>query len=126
LVVWITTAGATAFPIWNWRTLWDTSGQAVLGYAASQQCQCHAVLRAVRFGYAFPAIQDAISIPWLTWDFLRGNLPLGSFIASLLSIAALTVGCAAWFIRFAPPCHTATGPDRPIPASTGWGMMLPV
>src|SRR5262249_47071116 len=89
-VVCITSAGAAAFQIWNWRGLWKTSGQSVADYAEAYEQRCHAMLRAVRFGYRFLALQLAITAPWLTFDFLRGAIPPGRYVFALGFLALFT------------------------------------
>jgi len=96
LVVWITTLGATAFNVWNWRILWRAADQSVLDYAAAFEKQCRASLRAVRFGYFFLAVQLAITVPWLTLD-LRHGLPLGRYA---FSMGFLAVFSAAFIVSF--------------------------
>lgn len=90
LVVWITTLGATAFNVWNWRILWRAADQSVLDYAGAFRKQCLASLRTVRFGYSFLALQLAITVPWLTLD-LRHGLPLGRYAFSMGFLALFSV-----------------------------------
>ena len=96
LVVWITTLGATAFHLWNWRMLWNAAGHSVLDYANVFENQCRASLRAVRFGYFFLVVQLAITVPWLTLD-LRHGLPIGRYA---FSIGFLVVFSGAFVLSF--------------------------
>ena len=97
IVVWITTIGATSFSIWNWRGLWKASTRASQEYAAAYRKRALARLQAVRFGYAFLALQLAIATPWLTWDFYRGAASGPRYAFSMVLLAALTV---AFILRF--------------------------
>jgi hypothetical protein len=97
IVIWITTLGATAFSVWNWRVLWHSSSQPVLDYAAAYHRQCAAIVRASRFGYAFLIVQISIAAPWLTWDFVRGDISPERYLMALLTLAILALGFLAWF-----------------------------
>jgi hypothetical protein len=97
VVVWLTTLGATVFSVWNWRTLWRDAGESVADFAAIYGKRSLATIRAVRFGYAFLAVQLAIATPWLTYDFVRGVLPLPRYGFALATLAALTAGYLVWF-----------------------------
>jgi hypothetical protein len=96
-VVWLTTLVAAGFHVWNWRSLWRGAGQSVLEYAESYEQRCHASLRAVRFGYALLALQVAIALPWLTWDFANAQIPAGRYAAGVGVLAALSAAFVAWF-----------------------------
>jgi len=96
-VVWITTLIATAFEIWNWRTLWRTAAHSVTEYAGVYEARCHATLRAVRFGYAFLALQLAISLPWLTLDLVRGEMTAARYIAAVIVLGTFTAIFILWF-----------------------------
>jgi hypothetical protein len=96
-VVWLTTLGVTMFQIRNWRGIWRTSARPVADYAAIYQARCLATLRAVRFGYAFLALQVAIAVPWLTWDFLRGSISGSRYALAMAILAALTIAFLFWF-----------------------------
>jgi len=91
LVVWITTLGATAFNIWNWRTLWKAADKSVLDYASTFEKQCLASLRAVWFTYSFLAVQLAIAVPWLTLDFWRHELAAVPYMLSMGFLAVLSI-----------------------------------
>lgn len=97
VVVWVTTAGATAFSVWNWRGLWNASGRSVLEYADLYEKRSLATLRAMRFGYWFLVLQLSIAAPWLTWDFLRHELPPVRYALSMASLAVLTIVYVVWF-----------------------------
>jgi hypothetical protein len=97
VVVWLTTAGSTAFHVWNWRILWRTSSEPLSDFAASQRRLCDATLRGVRFGYAFLALQDTIAAVWLTWDFLRGDISRSRYTIGLSILALLTIAYLVWF-----------------------------
>jgi len=99
VVVWLTTLGSTAFYIWNWRALWRTAAKSVRDYADVCETRCIATLRAVRFGYAFLALQFAIAAPWLTWDFARGQIFAARYAFCLVLLGTLTVGFIVWFRR---------------------------
>ena len=51
----------------------------------------------MRFGYAFLALQLAIAGPWLTWDYLRGELPSMRYAFGIGMLAALTIAFLVWF-----------------------------
>jgi hypothetical protein len=91
-VVCMASLGATAFQVWNWRGLWKNSGRSVTEYAEAYERRCQAMLRAVRFGYRFLALQLAISAPWLTFDFLRGAITPGRYALAMGLLALLTAG----------------------------------
>jgi hypothetical protein len=101
-VVWLTTFIAIGFSIWNWRTLWNATSASTSEFAALYEKRCFATLRAVRFGYAFLAMQLAIVIPWLSWDFYRGGTS-GNFgiVPYLRSMAVLVCLSAAFIFSFA-------------------------
>ncbi|PWT90282.1 MAG: hypothetical protein C5B56_05665 [Proteobacteria bacterium] len=90
IVVWLGTLAAVVFQIWNWRVLWRTSARPVTGYASAYLDRCQATFRAVRFGYAFLAIQVAISGCWFSWDFVRGEITAARFAVALLLLGAVT------------------------------------
>jgi hypothetical protein len=97
VVVVLTTAGATAFQIWNWRTLWKTAGRSVSDYADLYEQRCLATLRMVRFGYGLLVLQSTISVPWLTWDFVRHEIPAARFALAMGLLALLAAGFIIWF-----------------------------
>jgi hypothetical protein len=96
-VVVLTTAGATAFQVWNWRTLWKTAARSVSDYANLYEHRCLAELRAVRFGYGLLALQTSITAPWLTWDFARGEIPAVRFAIGMGLLALLIAGFIIYF-----------------------------
>jgi hypothetical protein len=79
--------------------LWKTAGESVLDYADVYEKRCIATLRSVRFGYAFLALQLAIAVPWLTWDFTRREISPARYAFSMGVLAALTVAFMGWFRR---------------------------
>jgi hypothetical protein len=97
IVVVLTTAGATAFQIWNWRKLWKTAAYSVTDYANVYEHRCRSTLRMVRFGYGLLALQSAISVPWFTWDFVRHEIPAVRFALAMGLLAALAAGFIVWF-----------------------------
>jgi len=99
VVVWLTTLGSTGFYVWNWRALWRTAAKSVLEYADVCEKRCIATLRAVRFGYAFLALQFAIAAPWLTWDFARRQIPAARYVSCLVLLGTLTAAFIFWFRR---------------------------
>ena len=94
LVVWITTFIAMGFSIWNWRTLWNATSASTSEFADLYAKRCMAKLRAVRFGYWFLAMQLAIAVPWLSWDFYRGGdngqFGIRSYVITMLVLACIT------------------------------------
>lgn len=97
IVVWLTTAVATAFSVWNWRGLWSASSHSVLEYANIYQKRSLATLRAMRFGYYFLGLQLAIAVPWLTWDFVRHEMSAGRYALGMGLLGLLTIAFVAWF-----------------------------
>ena len=97
IVVVLTTAGATAFQVWNWRTLWRTAARSVTDYADLYEQRCRATLRMVRFGYGLLALQLTIATPWLTWDFARHEISAARFALAMTVLALLAVGFLAQF-----------------------------
>jgi hypothetical protein len=97
-VVWLTTFIALGFSIWNWRTLWNATSASTSEFAALYEKRCLATLRAVRFGYAFLAMQLAIVIPWLSWDFHRGGTSGNFGLVPYLRSMGLLVCLSAIFI----------------------------
>ena len=63
------------------------------------ETRCIATLRAVRFGYAFLALQFAIAAPWLTWDFARRQIFAARYAFCLVLLGTLTVAFIIWFRR---------------------------
>lgn len=98
-VICATALGAAAFQLWNWRGSWKSSGQSIVDYADLYERRCRSMLRAVRFGYRFLALQLAIAAPWLTFDFLRGQLPALRYAMSLGFLALLTAAFVLSFRR---------------------------
>jgi len=90
-VVILTTVGATAFQVWNWRMLWTTAARSVQDYADLYEQRCLATLRMVRFGYALLAVQSSIAGPWLTWDFVRHELSAAHFAIGMGILAMLVL-----------------------------------
>lgn len=99
LVVCATSAAAAAFEIRNWRGLWKDSGQSVADYLDAYEKHCRAALRAVAFGYRFLAFQLSITVPWLTFDFLRGQTSVRSYAIGLGVLALLTASFLFTFRR---------------------------
>ena len=97
VVVWVTTVGATAFSVWNWGGLWQAAGHSVGDYAVIYENRNRAMLRAMRFGYGFLALQLSISAPWLTLDFMRHEMTVSSYAAGVGSLALLTIAFLLWF-----------------------------
>ena len=97
VVVWLTTLGSTAFVIWNWRMVWKGGGESVTDFAAMYRKRSLATIRAARFGYGFLALQLAITVPWLTYDFMRGQIPVARYAFALTILAGFT---ASFLVRF--------------------------
>jgi hypothetical protein len=95
--VWITTLLATAFSIWNWRGLWKANVRSVADFARAYEARSLAMLRGVRFGYAFLALQSVISFPWLAWDLVTRQITPARFAISLSILVCLVAGFAVWF-----------------------------
>ncbi len=100
LAVWITTLAVTAFSLWNWHILWKADLKSVSEFAQEYEKRCLASLRAARFGKGFVVVQVAISVPWLTWDYLRHHLSNAAFGGSMALLIVLTVGFWVKFSRF--------------------------
>jgi hypothetical protein len=103
VVIWASTLGATAYSIWNWRSLWRAEQKSASEYVRTYQRHCVAGLRQVRFGYYFLAVSLAITVPWLSWKFFRSgpgkDLSLSAYLVSMGVIAGLTVAYLLWFRR---------------------------
>jgi hypothetical protein len=98
--VWASTLAATAFSVWNWNILWKANVKSVAEFALDYQKRCLASLRAVRFGMRFLVVQNAITVPWLTWDYLRHRITDVRFAAAMALVAALSLGFWLFFTRF--------------------------
>lgn len=96
-IVWLGTLVAFAFSILNWKSLWAANLKCVSEFTEHYRQRCVAQLRAARFGLWFLAIQLAISVPWLTLDYLRKELTGRTFGTSILILALLTAGFIAFF-----------------------------
>ncbi len=96
-VVWAGTIVATAFSLWNWRSLWTADLKSVAEFTEHYRKRCLAGLRAVRFGRAFLVVQIAITVPWLTADYLRRQISGISFALAMLVLALFTVGFVLFF-----------------------------
>jgi hypothetical protein len=100
-VIWVSTLWATAYSIWNWRSLWRAERKSASEYVRTYERYCLAGLRQVRFGYWFLAVSLAITVPWLSWKFFRSGpgdeLSLSAFWFSMGVIAGLTVVYLLWF-----------------------------
>ena len=103
VVIWASTLGATAYSIWNWRSLWRAEQKSASEYVRTYQRHCVAGLRQVRFGYYFLAVSLAITVPWLSWKFFRSSpgkeLSLCAYLVSMGVVAGLTVAYLLWFRR---------------------------
>ncbi len=99
-IVWASTVAATVFSIWNWNILWQANVKSVAEFALDFQKRCMASLRAVRFGMRFLVVQNAITVPWLTWDYLRHRITDARFAAAMALVAALSLGFWLFFTRF--------------------------
>jgi hypothetical protein len=103
LVVWILTVFASGYSLWNWRVLWNAETKPVCDYMRIYEKYCVAWLRYIRFGYWFLALNLAISVPWITWIFLRsahtGHFGLIGYLIRIGLIAGLTTGYLLWFSR---------------------------
>jgi hypothetical protein len=96
VVVWLTTAAATAFSVWNWRGLWGASSRSVLEYADIYEKRSLATIRAMRFGYYFLWTQLAIAAPWITWDFLRHEMSAIRYAIGMAMLGLLTIWFMVW------------------------------
>jgi hypothetical protein len=97
VVVWLTTAAATAFSVWNWRGLWSASSRSVREYADIYEKRGLATIRATRFGYWFLGMQLAIAAPWLTWDFFHHETSAARYAVTMGLLALLTIAFIVWF-----------------------------
>ena len=91
-VVWASTFAVTAFSVWNWRILWQSDMKSVAEYASVYESRCIAMLRAVRFGLWFLAVQAAISVPWLVVRFAEGRMSGGRLVIALGILAGWIAG----------------------------------
>jgi cation transport ATPase len=98
--VWASTLVATVFSLWNWNILWKANVKSVAEFALDYRKRCLASLRAVRFGMGFLVAQNAITVPWLTWDYLRHRITDMGFAAAMALVAALSLGFWLFFSRF--------------------------
>jgi hypothetical protein len=98
--VWAATLAATAFSVWNWAIVWRANVKSVTEFALDYQQRCVASLRAARFGVRFLAVQNAIAVPWLTWDYLRHGLSGVRFAESIALLACLALGFWLLFTRY--------------------------
>ena len=96
-VVWAGTIVATAFSLWNWRSLWTADLKSVAEFTEHYRKRCLAGLRAVRFGRAFLVVQIAITVPWLTADYLRRQMSGTSFALAMLFLSLFTAGFVLFF-----------------------------
>ncbi len=99
-ILWAGTLAATAFSIWNWNILWKANVKSVTEFALDYQKRCRASLRAVRFGMRFLVVQNAITVPWFTWDYLRHRITGVRFAVAMALVAALSLGFWLFFTRF--------------------------
>jgi cation transport ATPase len=98
-VVWMTTLAVTAFSVWNWTILWKANVKSVSEFALDYQKRCLASLRAARFGMRFLVVQNAITVPWLTWGYFRHRITDVRFAAAMALLAALSLGFFLLFTR---------------------------
>lgn len=96
-VVWTGTIVAAVFSLWNWRSLWTADLKSVAEFIEHYRKRCLAGLRAVRFGRAFLVVQLAITVPWLTADYLRRQMSGTSFALAMLVLGLFTVGFVLFF-----------------------------
>jgi hypothetical protein len=103
LVIWTATLTATAYSVWNWRSLWLAERKSTSEYVRIYERHCVAGLRQIRFGYCFLAANLVIVIPWVSWRFFRSGdavpLSLMAYLISMGLVAGLTVGYLFWFSR---------------------------
>jgi hypothetical protein len=97
--IWATTLAVTAFSVWNWNILWKANVKSVTEFALDYQKRCLASLRAARFGTRFLVVQNAITVPWLTWGYLRHRLTDARLAESIAFLAALSLGFWLLFTR---------------------------
>lgn len=101
-VIWILTFAAARFAIRNTAGTWRSAGQSTAAFVDLTRRRCHASLRAVRFGRRLLAVNLAIVVPWLSWDFARCNLPGRNYAIGMVLTAVLTAGyliAFAWLQR---------------------------
>jgi hypothetical protein len=83
--------------------LWNATSASTSEFAALYERRCLATLRAVRFGYAFLALQLAITVPWLSWDFYRGgtsgDFGLVPYLRSMIIVLCLSAAFVFSFVR---------------------------
>lgn len=106
-VVWLTTLAVTAFSVWNWQILWKADLRSVAEFAGEYEKRCRAEIRAARFGKGFTIFQAVISIPWLTWDYHRGEFSTARFGGAMVLLVLLCVGYWVMFSRYRRAALTA-------------------
>lgn len=99
-VVWLTTLIVSAFSVWNWQTLWRADVKSVVDFAEEYGQRCRAEIRAAQFGKGFVIVQAMISVPWLTWDYYRGEFSAARFGGAILLIILLCTGYWLMFSNF--------------------------
>lgn len=98
-VMWLSTAVAAGFSVWNSRVLWKAAGRTTSEYVQVYRKRLMSNLRAVRFGYYLLTIQSIIAVPWFIWDFYAGRLSRSRFAFGLgLTILVIAV-CNFVFAR---------------------------
>lgn len=100
-VIWVVTGFAARFAIRNSAGTWQATDQSTAGFIELRRRRAEAGLRGVRFGRRLLAVNLAIVVPWLSWDFARRSIPLRNYMIGLALTAGLTTGylVAFWWIR---------------------------
>ena len=98
-VVWLTTLTVCAFSVWNWSSLWQHDLKSVAEFSQVYEKRCLAKIRAARFGKWFVIVQAMITVPWLSWDYHRGDFSTARFGGAMLFLILFSTGFWVWFSR---------------------------
>lgn len=98
-VVWLTTVAVSAFSVWNWSPLWQHDLKSTAEFSQVYEKRCLAKIRAARFGKWFVIMQVTISLPWLTWDYGRGDFSTARFGGAMVLLILLSIGFWVLFSR---------------------------
>jgi hypothetical protein len=96
-VVWLATLTVSAFSVWNWSSLWQHDLKSVAEFSQVYETRCLAKIRAARFGKWFVAVQAMIAVPWLTWDYHRGDFSTARLVGAMLLMILFCTGFWVWF-----------------------------
>jgi hypothetical protein len=98
-VIWILTFFAGSFAVRNAAGNWSSTEESTAAFVELTRRRVKAALSAIRFGRKLLALEIAIVVPWLSWDFARRRLPLTNYAIGLALTAALTATYLLVFAR---------------------------